>query len=77
MRPTTAKELARREPEMIERANASIHKHPEKLRFSLDRFLASGWSKFETAVAGTQARGRAVKPFHLGAPVIGIGAKRK
>jgi hypothetical protein len=53
MRPTIAKELVRREPKMIERANVSIHKHPEKLRFSLDRFLASGWSKFETAVAGT------------------------
>ncbi len=53
VRPSIAQELVRREPKMIERANASIHKHPEKLRFSLDRFLASGWSKFETAVAGS------------------------
>jgi hypothetical protein len=52
MRPTIAKELERREPHMIQRANESIHRHPERLRFSVDRFLASGWSKFETAVAG-------------------------
>ncbi len=52
LRPTIADELVRREPHMIERANASIHRHPERLRFSFDRFLASGWSKFETAVAG-------------------------
>ena len=53
LRPTIAKELVRREPHIVERANVSIHQHPEKLRFSLDRFLASGWSKFETAVAGS------------------------
>jgi hypothetical protein len=52
LKPTIAKEMVRREPHIVEKANVSIHKHPEKLRFSVDRFLASGWSKFETAVAG-------------------------
>jgi hypothetical protein len=51
LRPTIANELVRREPKIIERANVSIHRHPERLRFSLDRFLASGWSKFESKIA--------------------------
>ncbi|HEY1786141.1 MAG TPA: hypothetical protein VGG30_11350 [Pirellulales bacterium] len=53
LRPTIANELVRREPQIIERANVSLHRHPERLRFSLDRFLASGWSKFESKIAGT------------------------
>jgi hypothetical protein len=51
LRPTIAKELVQREPKIVERANVSIHRHPERLRFSLDRFLASGWSKFESKIA--------------------------
>jgi hypothetical protein len=52
LRPTIADELVRREPKIVERANVSLHRHPERLRFSLDRFLASGWSKFENKIAG-------------------------
>ena len=58
LRPTIAEELVRREPQIVERANVSLHRHPERLRFSLDRFLASGWSKIENAsgpAAGRQA----------------------
>jgi hypothetical protein len=51
LRPTIADELVRREPQIVERANVSLHRHPERLRFSLDRFLASGWSKFEREIA--------------------------
>ncbi|HEX4142865.1 MAG TPA: hypothetical protein VHY91_04885 [Pirellulales bacterium] len=53
LRPTIAQELVRREPRIIERANVSLHRHPERLRFSLDRFVASGWSKLESKIAGT------------------------
>ncbi|HTU24778.1 MAG TPA: hypothetical protein VMF30_05245 [Pirellulales bacterium] len=51
LRPTIAQELVRREPKIVERANVSIHRHPERLRFSFDRFLASGWSKIEGKLA--------------------------
>lgn len=51
LRPTIAEELVRCEPHIVECANQSIHRHPERLRFSLDRFLASGWSKFESKIA--------------------------
>ncbi len=56
MRPTIAHELERRGPKLVAKANASIDKHRDRLRFSPDQFLASSWSKFETAVAGAPVR---------------------
>jgi hypothetical protein len=52
LRPTIAHELEKREPHIVERANASLDKHRDRLRFSLERFLASGWSRFQSALAG-------------------------
>ena len=55
LRPTIAHELQRREPKIVAKANASIDKRRDHLRFSPEQFLASGWSKFETALAGVPA----------------------
>ncbi len=54
LRPTIAHELARREPKIVAKANASIDKRRAHLRFSPEQFLASGWAKFERAVLGAQ-----------------------
>jgi hypothetical protein len=61
LRPTIARELERREPKIVAKANASIDKRRARLRFSPDEFIASGWSKFETAIAGAPAPGTVQK----------------
>ncbi len=61
LKPTIAHELERREPKIVAKANASIDKHRARLRFSPEQFLASGWSKFETAIAGAPAPGTVQK----------------
>ncbi len=57
LRPTIAHELERREPKIVAKANASIDKRRAHLRFSPQQFIASGWSKFETAIAGAPSQG--------------------
>jgi hypothetical protein len=61
LRPTIAHELEQREPKIVAKANTSIDKRRAKLRFSPEQFLASGWSKFETAIAGAPSQGTVQK----------------
>ncbi len=53
--PIIAHELDEREPKIVAKANAAIEKRRDRLRFSLEAFLKSGWSKFQTTMAKTPA----------------------
>ena len=52
LKPAIEREIAHREPHFVDKANQSIHRHPERLRISVDTFLASGWAKLQASVAG-------------------------
>jgi hypothetical protein len=49
--PLVGRELDRREPKIVAKANAAIDKRRNRLRFSFDEFLKSGWSKLQTTMA--------------------------
>ncbi|HWC90595.1 MAG TPA: hypothetical protein VG433_13095 [Pirellulales bacterium] len=49
--PMLSRELQEREPKIVRKANAAIDKRRDRLRFSLDKFLASGWSKLQSTLA--------------------------
>ncbi len=51
LRPIIAHELDEREAKIVAKANTSIDKRRDRLRFSLTDFLKSGWSKFQTTLA--------------------------
>ncbi len=55
LKPILAHELAEREPKIVAKANASINKRRDRLRFSLEDFLKSGWSKLQTTIAKAPA----------------------
>ena len=49
--PILAKELDEREAKIVAKANAAIEKRRDRLHFSLEQFLKSGWSKLQTTIA--------------------------
>jgi hypothetical protein len=51
--PILQHELEDRQAKIVAKANAAIDKRRDKLRFSLDKFLASGWSKLQSSLART------------------------
>ena len=57
LKPTIAHELELREPKIVAKANASIDKRRDRLHFSPEQFIASGWSKLQTAIAGAPSSG--------------------
>jgi hypothetical protein len=56
--PIITHELDQREAKIVAKANASIQKRRDRLRFSLQQFLRSGWSKFQTTFAKSPAEGK-------------------
>ncbi len=51
LRPLIAQQLNEREPKIVAKANAAIEKRRDRLRFSPEQFLKSGWSKFQANLA--------------------------
>jgi hypothetical protein len=56
--PIIAHELDEREAKIVAKANASIEKRRDRLRFSLEQFVKSGWSKFQTTLAKAPAEAK-------------------
>ncbi len=52
LKPVLAHELKRREPKIVEKINAAIDKRRDHLRFSPEKYMASGWTKFADALRG-------------------------
>ncbi len=52
LKPVISRELHRREPKIVEKANAAIDKRRDRLRFSTSKFLTSEWSKLAATLAG-------------------------
>jgi hypothetical protein len=58
LKPVISHELHRREPKIVEKANAAIDKRRDRLRFSASKFLSTEWSK----LAATLSASTPVKP---------------
>jgi len=56
--PMVERQLERRETKLVEKANASIAKHRDRLRLPIDEFLTSGWSK----IGGPSPQAKAEQP---------------
>ena len=52
-----ARQLKRCEAKLVEKANASIAKHRDRLRLPIDEFLTSGWSKIPGVSPAAAATG--------------------
>jgi len=57
LKPVLEHEIERREPRIVDKINAAIDKRRDQLRFSPDKYLASGWTKITSALRGPADKG--------------------
>ncbi len=62
LKPVVEHELKRREPRIADKINAAIDKRRDRLRFSPDKYLASGWTKLAGALGGSSDKAGDKKP---------------
>ena len=46
--PMVARQLKRREAKLVDKANASIAKHSDRLRLPVNEFITSGWARLQS-----------------------------